>query len=227
MRKQIMDALATKFQGVSETILGRVADKLARNATNAEDAKAAVDGFTFQQLLESYGDSRANEAQQTAVQNYEKKYGLKEGKKADGGKPVIEPEEKPDKDKGGDDLAKAISAAVAAAMKPLQDEIANFKQGRVTETRKQQLSKVIGRLPESLRKGYERTSVDNITEEQFSTLLGEITEEVDGIIKENGARGAVLGVPFGNGGKGAPSGTGATKEATAEEADAVVGKLNV
>lgn len=221
--------MKAKFLGVSDTILGRIADKLAKTATTAEDVKTAVDGVTFQQVLESYGDSRATEAQQTAVQNYEKKYGLKEGKKVDGGKPEIEPDPKPkpDPNKGGDDLSKSIAAAVAAAMKPLQDEIANFKQGRVTETRKQQLGAVIDKLPENLRKGYSRISVDGLSDDEFNTLLGEVTTEVDGIAKETIARGAVLGRPFGNAGKGAQAGAGAAKEATAEEAAAVTDKLGI
>ena len=229
MKKELLDALTAKFPGVSATILGRIADKLAKTATTAEDVKTAVDGVTFQQVLESYGDSRATEAQQTAVQNYEKKYGLKEGKKVDGGKPEIEPEPKPkpDPNKGGDDLSKSIAAAVAAAMKPLQDEIANFKQGRVTETRKQQLGAVIDKLPENLRKGYSRISVDGLSDDEFNTLLGEVTTEVDGIAKETIARGAVLGRPFGNAGKGAQTGAGAAKEATAEEAAAVTDKLGI
>lgn len=227
MRKDILDALKAKFLGVSDTILGRIADKIAKTATTAEDVKTAVDGVTFQQVLESYGDSRATEAQQTAVQNYEKKYGLKEGKKVDGGKPEIEPEPKPDPNKGGDDLSKTIAAAVAAAMKPLQDEIANFKQGRVKETRKQQLGAVIDKLPENLRKGYSRISVDDLSDDEFNAMLGEVSTEVDGIAKETIARGAVMGRPFGNAGKGAQTGAGAAKEATAEEVAEVVGKLNI
>ena len=57
-----MNALTTKFPGVSATILGRIADKLAKTAVTAEDVKTTVDGVTFQQVLESYGDSRATEA---------------------------------------------------------------------------------------------------------------------------------------------------------------------
>lgn len=205
MRQQILDALKAKFMGVSDTILGRIADKLAKTVTTAEQVKTAVDGVTFQQILESYGDSRATEATQTAVSNYEKKHGLKDGKKVnDGGEPnpKNEPDPKPDPNIGGDDLAKTISAAVAAAVKPLQDEIANFKQGRVVESRKQQLSAVIGKLPENLRKGYERTSVDNLTDEAFTTLIGEITAEVDGIVKDSQQRGAVFGRPSVQGGTG-------------------------
>lgn len=232
MRKEILEALTTKYPGVSATILGRIADKLAKTATTAEQVKTAVDGVTFQQVLESYGDSRATEAQQTAVAKYEKKHGLKDGKKVDdGGAPKPEPEPEPD-DKGGDkDLAKTIAAAVAAAVKPLQDEIANFKQGRVTETRKQKLGAVIERLPENLRKGYSRISVDSLSEDEFKTLIDETTAEVDEIVSEANAKGAVLGRPLGTAGKGGAnnvSGTGAdVKEATEEEAKAVTDRLNI
>lgn len=81
MRKEILEALKAKFTGVSETILGRIADKLAKTVTTAEQVKAAVEAYTWQQVIEGYGDSRATEAQQTAVHNYEQKYGLKDGQK--------------------------------------------------------------------------------------------------------------------------------------------------
>ena len=57
MRKEILDALKAKFTGVSDAILGRIADKLAKPATTAEQVATAVEGVTFQQVLESYGDS--------------------------------------------------------------------------------------------------------------------------------------------------------------------------
>jgi hypothetical protein len=85
MKKQILEALKAKFQGVSEAILNRIADKLAKTVTTAEQVATAVEGVTIQQVIESYGDSRATEAQQTAVHNYETKYGLKDGVKVDDG----------------------------------------------------------------------------------------------------------------------------------------------
>ena len=81
MRKETLDALKAKFEGVSDAILGRIADKIAKTATTGEQAQAAVEDYTLQQLLEGYGDSRATEAQQTAVHNYESRYGLKDGEK--------------------------------------------------------------------------------------------------------------------------------------------------
>ena len=78
MRKETLDTLKAKFEGVSDAILGRIADKIAKTATTGEQAQAAVEAYTLQQLLEGYGDSRATEAQQTAVHNYESRYGLKD-----------------------------------------------------------------------------------------------------------------------------------------------------
>ena len=83
MRKAILDALKAKFQGVSESILNRIADKLCKTVTTAEQVQTAVDGVTIQQVIESYADSRATEASQTAVHTYEQKYGLKDGAKVE------------------------------------------------------------------------------------------------------------------------------------------------
>lgn len=83
MKQLILNALKAKFTGVSDSILDRVAAKLAQTVTSADQVQTAVDGVTLQQVLESYGDSRATQAQQTAVHNYEQKYGLKDGVKVD------------------------------------------------------------------------------------------------------------------------------------------------
>lgn len=222
MRKEIMDALKAKFAGVSESILGRIADKLAKTASTQEQVATAVEGVTFQQVLESYGDSRATEAQQTAVSNYEKKHGLKEGQKVEGGAPKTEPD-KNIPPAGGGDLASQITEAVKAAVKPLQDEIAALKTGKVTETRKQKLDAIIGKLPEDLRKPYARTPVSNLSDEEFEALTGEIRAEVDGMLTATSVRGAVFGRPAGGGALAGSKG----KEATEEEAGKVVERLGI
>ena len=83
MKKIILEALKAKFTGVSNTILDRIAAKLAKTVTSEEQVASVVEAVTFQQALESYGDSRETEAQQTAVSNYEKKHGLKDGQKVE------------------------------------------------------------------------------------------------------------------------------------------------
>lgn len=222
MRKEILDALKAKFPGVSESILGRIADKLAKTASTQEQVTAAVEGVTFQQVLESYGDSRATEAQQTAVSNYEKKHGLREGQKVEGGAPKNELNKETTPAAGGDDLASQITAAVKAAVKPLQDEIATLKTGKVTETRRQKLDAIISKLPEDLRKPYARTPVNDMSDEEFEALTGEIQTEVEGLVTATTVRGAVFGRPAG-GAQAGPKG----KEATEDEASKVIERLGI
>lgn len=85
MKKEILEALTTKFQGVSSAVLDRIATKLAKTITKTEDLATAVEGVTIQQIIDSYTDSRVTEASETArknaVNDYESKYGLKDGVK--------------------------------------------------------------------------------------------------------------------------------------------------
>lgn len=80
MKTKILEGLKTKFEGVEDAILERVAKKLSKTVTKEEDVKTAVDGVTFQSILQSYGDSRADEASSSAVKNYETKHNIKDGK---------------------------------------------------------------------------------------------------------------------------------------------------
>lgn len=186
MKKKILEALKAKFEGVSETILDRIATKLAKTASTEDQVATAVEGVTLQQVIESYGDSRATEAQQTAVRNYEAKYNLKDGKpeKIDGGEPNKGKATEPS---GAEDTP--------AWVKELTDRLDRLEASRTAENRKQQLSKVIDRLPENLRKAYERLPLDGYSDEQFSTVLSEITTEVEGIAGETAAKGGVFGKP--------------------------------
>lgn len=186
MKKKILEALKAKFEGVSETILDRVAAKLAKTVSTEDQVATAVEGVTLQQVIESYGDSRATEAQQTAVRNYEAKYNLKDGKpdKIDGGEP----------NKGKATETSGVEDT-PAWVKALTDRLDRLEASRTAENRKQQLGKVIDRLPENLRKAYERLPLDGYSDEQFSTVLSEITTEVEGIAGETAAKGGVFGKP--------------------------------
>ena len=195
MKQQILTALKAKFVGVSDAILDRVATKLAQTVTTAEQVQTAVDGVTFQQVLESYGDSRATQATQTAVHNYETKYGLKDGVRVtppETQPPVVPPVTPP---AGGAETVPAWAQALIDSNNSLKNELAQMKTARTTETRKQQISTLIEKLPENLRKAYSRTPVDGLTDEQFTALVGEITTEVGDIQSSIQQKGAVFGKP--------------------------------
>ena len=199
MKQQILTALKAKFVGVSDAILDRVATKLAQTVTTAEQVQTAVDGVTFQQVLESYGDSRATQATQTAVHNYETKYGLKDGVKVtppEKQPPVVPPVTPPvTPPAGGAETVPAWAQALIDSNNSLKNELAQMKTARTTETRKQQISTLIEKLPENLRKAYSRTPVDGLTDEQFTALVGEITTEVGDIQSSIQQKGAVFGKP--------------------------------
>lgn len=217
MKQQILTALKAKFVGVSDAILDRVATKLAQTVTTAEQVQTAVDGVTFQQVLESYGDSRATQATQTAVRNYETKYGLKDGVKVtppEQQPPVVPPVTPPvTPPAGGAEAVPAWAQALIESNNSLKNELAQMKTDRTTEIRKQQISTLIEKLPENLRKAYSRTPVDGLTDEQFTALVGEITTEVGDIQSSIQQKGAVFGKPAAQ--NGGNQGAELTKEQVA------------
>lgn len=195
MKKELLEALTTNFPGVSASILDRIATKLAKTVTTAEQVKTAVEGVTIQQVIESYGDSRATEASNTARENaikdYESRYGLKDGVKTTttttGGEQQPTGGSATNHD-GGD-------SETAALLKQVLERMDKMEAAKTTNTRKQQLNAIIEKLPENLRKPYERLPLDKYSEDEFNSMLGEITTEVEGIANDAAAKGAVFGKP--------------------------------
>lgn len=202
MKEKLLALLKTKFPGVDNATLERIAAKRVENVTDEAQLPAIVEGIGFQDVLQSYGDYRAGDAAQTAVRNYEKKHGLKDGMKVDdGGAPYPKTEPAP-KPAGDVDQVPSWAQAIIDSNKSLAERLNKMDSERTTATRKQQLSTIIEKLPENIRKAYERTPVDGLTDEQFNTLVGEITTEVDGIAGAIQAKGAVFGRPSVQGGTG-------------------------
>lgn len=85
--EQILAGFKTKFQGVEDATLQRIASKKAEGVTDESKVNSIVEGISFQDVLTSYGDYRADGAQKTAVSNYEKKHNIKDGKPIEEPKP--------------------------------------------------------------------------------------------------------------------------------------------
>lgn len=187
MRKEILEALKTKFPGVSESVLGRIADKLAKTATTAEQVKTAVEGVTIQQIIDSYTDSRVTEASQTAVRNYEDKHGIKDGKPVEN--PTQQTEgEQPTANQGGADDTPAWAKTLIARIDKIEND-------RTTTSRKEQLNALTSKLPENLRNVYNRYPVDKYSDEEFNSLIADVTTEVEGFANDEAAKGGVFGKP--------------------------------
>lgn len=232
MKKNLIAALATKFEGVDAKILSRIADKIMSDKTieSEEDVNSAVEEVTFADVLKHYGDSRATEATRKAVSNYEKKHGIKDGK-------PIELKEQEDGDDGDDpdstkkksqqsnqdnELAMLLKQ-MSAKMDAQTEEIKQLKLGRVAESREKVLDGVIKDLKESQKKPYKRYTLDSMTDEEFDEFIEEITGEVAEVVKENKASEAAGFNPL-FGGQRHSNESNDTK-ATDAEVDAIVGKL--
>lgn len=199
MHKIALDALKTRFEGINEKVLDRIAKNIAKTATTAEEVKSTVEEVTIQQIIDAEGDRRATDAQKTAVANYERKHGLKDGKTIEPSDPN-EPTDTPDV-KVPEDMPQWAKAIVETNAK-LQQQLSAMSSERITNDRKRQLSAVVEQLPENLRKPYDRMSLDGLSEEQFNATLEDVKTEVVGIVDDLKQSGLVFSRPMeGNSGK--------------------------
>lgn len=217
MKEQILEALRSKFPGRSAVILGRIADKLSKTATTPEQVTTAVEGVTPEliEVIESYGDSRATEASTTAVTNYEAKYGLREGKPTTPPAPTGEGNDNAPKGQA-DESVPAWAVSLTERVTALQNELNRRDAERTTTGRRQALEAIYGHLPEPLRKGYERISLDTLSDDEFTKLSADVTAEVGEIGQAFAAKGAVFSTPSAHHG-----GAGAQKELTKEQIEEI------
>lgn len=148
--EQILAALQRKFPGVDTAILSRIANKKGEGVTDESKVDSIVEGIGFQDVLNSYGDFRADGAASTAVKNYERKHNLKDGKVVDETEPTPPPTNEQQ------DIAKLIADAVSAAVSPLSDKLTQFEAAKAKETRGEQIlakAKEYG-IPDTIAKRY-------------------------------------------------------------------------
>lgn len=218
MRQAIITALNGKFPGVSEAILGRVADKLISSGKvkKQEDVADAVAGVTFQSILENYGDSRADEAQKTAVKNYENKHHIKDGKPVDGdnggeqqqptgGLTTTEQQGVSGSGKGEQQHNNDTPAWAQAFMEQVSARLDAMQAEKTVKSRQSQLADILKNAPDSVRNRYEK-DLARMTfkdDEDFAGWLAELTPEVEQLTADLGAKGGVVNKPLGGKGSGA------------------------
>lgn len=212
MKKKIVDALKVKFPGVSEAVLSKIADGLTGTVLKDEDVSPAVEKVTFQVVL----DTCVADEKQTAVAEYEGKHGLKDGKKIEATQ-IVEPA----KVEPAGDLASQITAAVAAAVKPLQDKITSMESGKTTDTRKQQLTTALEKAPAHFKERYEK-DFDRLTfkdDADFANWAAGVKADADKQAEDDATKGAVFGRPVGG------SGSVSKDKPSDAELDAIVGNF--
>lgn len=168
--EQILAGLKTKFIGVEDATLQRIANKKSEGVTDESKVNSIVEGITFQDVLTSYGDYRADGAQKTAIKNYETKYNIKDGKTFEESKPIPNPTPDP-KPNEPQDLAAQIAAALGTALKPLSDRLDAMDAKTKADIRSQQINEVAKTfgIPEFAYKG--KTIAEDANLNQYFTDL--------------------------------------------------------
>ena len=138
--EQILAGLQQKFAGADTATLTRIATKKAEGVTDETKVNSIVEGISFSDVMNNYGDFRAGQAQASSIANYEKKHGLKDGKPIENQTPEPpKPDEKPDEKP---DIAKMIADGIAAGIKPFSDKLAAFEAKEAQAQRMAQISSV-------------------------------------------------------------------------------------
>ena len=214
MKKKILEALSTRFEGVDVKILERMAKKLAKTVENEDGIEEAVKGVTIQQLIDSEGDRRANESRET----YEQKYGLKDGKPVGATEDEEDDEAEDEEDDDNEPIQPAISPKSGKGkqgkkmsqtdkmlkqllenQQRLTDELSSMKQERIGKSRKARFEALLTEADEKIKTRYMR-NFDRLNfkdDEDFDTWLDDIQSDIDDDIKTAKAAGTVTTVPKG------------------------------
>lgn len=233
MKKKLIDAIKAKFVGIDDDTAKRLAERIIKKGeplTTDEEVTAAVEAVNLSDVIKSVSDFSADEA----TRRYESKYNLKDGKPVEdpAATPPATPPAPPAPAKTGEEKGEENEAmkeftklfkGLSDKMEALGADIASLKSGKVTESRRARLNDVIKDLRDTQKKAYGRISFDKMTDDEFESLLGDIQEEVNDLIAENKASGAVVTAPLG--GSHVPKTDG--KEASKEEIDGLMDKFGL
>lgn len=169
--EQILAGLKTKFQGVEDATLQRIASKKAEGVTDESKVNSIVEGISFQDVLNSYGDYRADGAQKTAIKNYEQKYNIKDGKAIEEPKPQPVPTPAPTPQPKPTEEVPAWAQSLIDSNKTLSEKLAAMDAKTKADARSQQIDAVAKSfgIPEFAYKG--KTIADDADLNKYFTDL--------------------------------------------------------
>lgn len=178
MKDKILALLTAKFAGVRKDVLVQMARVMALHCADETEAKALVDKMTIETVNEFVKEFRAdvdNEVSKsikTNEENLKKKYDFVE-KKVEPGDPnhKIDP----------NDTAALIEAAVAKAVKPLQEQLDKYSRNDLSKSRLQQLQDKLNTCKDEFfksqtLKNFQRMSFEK--DEDFDEYLTSLDEDI-------------------------------------------------
>ena len=191
-------------------------------------AQGQIDTITAQTEQTAAAMPSREDIERAAVLAYEREYGLKDGKPAEGAQPAAMAANvgKDTKDtkgaKEGAEGAPAWAQGVLAAVERLAGRVAEMEQTRVETARREELRGLVARLPEPMRAVYARLPLGGLNEAAWGEEKARVAQEVEGTVQALAAQGVRFAPP-----QGGEAGTARGAEATAEELQAVLARANV
>ena len=169
--EQILAGLRTKFAGVDDATLQRIASKKSEGVTDDSKVNSIVEGVTFQDVVTNYGDYRADGAQKTAVSNYEKKHNIKDGKPIEEPKPQPIPTPAPTPQPKPTEEVPAWAQSLIDSNKTLSEKLAAMDAKTKADARNAQIEEVAKSfgIPEFAYKG--KTIADDADLNKYFTDL--------------------------------------------------------
>lgn len=173
MKEKLLTLLVAKFAGVSKATLERIAEKKAGSVSDENQLQSIADSIDYGQILQSDVDAKITASNQKAIQNYENKYKIKDGK------PITDPKPGPNPNPDPTDIKSIISAAVSEAVKPLQEKIENYEAKQTKET-------LTSQVLDKVRGGFENEADKKLFDAWFDGRNVEIetAEEVDSVAEK-------------------------------------------
>ena len=154
MKEKLLALLKTKFVGVREATLERIASKKAETVTEESQLQTIVDGVTIDFIIDSESDFRGTQISNTekvkTISEYEKRHNLKDGK------PIEEPskkEKKPTDPKTGDDPRDAQINELKDSLTKLTELVTGVVTGQQKTSKQSQALEALKKtkIPEKLR----------------------------------------------------------------------------
>lgn len=193
MKEKLLALLVAKYAGVPKAALERIAENKAGSVADESQLQSVADGIGPAQVAQSIADAKITESNQKAIQNYETKHKLKDGK------PVADPN--PDPNPDPTDIKSIVAAAVTEAVKPLQAKIDGYesKQTKATLTN-QVLEKVRGGFKDEADKAlfdawFDGRNVDIESAEQVDSVVESISGGYTSFKQKQIDSGVVIDIP--------------------------------
>lgn len=194
-------------------------------------AQGQIDTITAQTEQTAAAMPSREDIERAAVLAYEREYGLKDGKPAEGAQPAAQAANAAQAGNGTKDTkgakegaegAPAWAQGVLAAVERLAGRVAEMEQTRVETVRREELRGLVARLPEPMRAVYARLPLGGLSEAAWGEEKARVAQEVEGTVQALAAQGVRFAPP-----QGGEAGAARGAEATAEELKAVLARANV